>query len=607
MGKAASRPRRRGRAPKPGCCTPGVNVAGITAPRAAEGSGSEWGEDDVGGEEANQVVVVSESDGARAAAALAATARAESASRTFEASRRADADAAARRVAERAASSPRATSAVSSPKEETRLPAAPVKVFLSCDEPGMERRVRARLFLADDPLGRPSAPPTTRSIEHTLKQHAGTWPAYDERHSCKGKTNLATQRLDWEVKFPWEVREPSHEWRRDPEPPKPKPTTEPSGDGGAAGPPAPPAARGRQLSPPRRPSRRRLPTEWTPSIAEGEQRLRWRYQGGGMHQPIASASVSSGSAAGEENIARMRAASAAGLSPSALGPEVASPSPTLRAPLPGASSASPPPPPATPEAPRPGDPRIPAERWLATHRATDADAAEVIAVDALEARAEVALAVDGERALSPKAAAAAAEVSRATAAAEKETGEAENEGAIPAESPSRRADSIEARLSAARAADRERRRSNAGKKRDGDRDGAVTGEHVSAPRRVESPSPDQLTRIAGVSSTPSRRRFRRRRVGRDGDESAATALSFADQGIGGADEKVVAAMPPASAAADAPSPRRPEKVASPRFEGPFSADQRRAAADIVARGRRAAGRLSTSNWRKASAAKKGDA
>ena len=29
MGKAASRPRRRGRAPKPGCCTPGVTVAGI--------------------------------------------------------------------------------------------------------------------------------------------------------------------------------------------------------------------------------------------------------------------------------------------------------------------------------------------------------------------------------------------------------------------------------------------------------------------------------------------------------------------------------------------------------------------------------------------------
>ena len=394
MGKAASRPRRAG-ARRNGCCTPGVNVAGITAPRAAEGSGSEWGEDDEGGEEANQVVVVSESDGARAAA-LAATARAESASRTFEASRRADADAAARRVAD-APRPPPAPPPVSSPQEETRLAAAPVKVFLSCDEPGMERRVRARLFLADDPLGRPSAPPTTRSIEHTLKQHAGTWPAYDERHSCKGKTNLATQRLDWEIKFPWEVREPSHEWRRDPEPPKPKPTTEPSGDGGAAGPPAPPAARGRQLSPPRRPSRRRLPTEWTPSIAEGEQRLRWRYRGGGMHQPIASASVSSESAAGEENSARMRAASAAGLPPSALGPEVAPPSPKLRAPLSGASSSSPPPPPATPEAPRPGDPRLPAERWLATHRATDADAAEVIAVDALEARAEVALAVDGER------------------------------------------------------------------------------------------------------------------------------------------------------------------------------------------------------------------
>ena len=37
MGKAASRPRRRGRARKPGCCTPGVTVAGITAPRARGG------------------------------------------------------------------------------------------------------------------------------------------------------------------------------------------------------------------------------------------------------------------------------------------------------------------------------------------------------------------------------------------------------------------------------------------------------------------------------------------------------------------------------------------------------------------------------------------
>ena len=154
---------------------------------------------------------------------------------------------------------------------------------------------------------------------------------------------------------------------------------------------------------------------------------------------------------------------------------------------------------------------------------------------------EVALAVDCERALSPTAAAAAAEVARAAAAAENETGEAEDEGGIPAESTPRRADGVDARSSAARAADRERRRSSAGKKRDRDRDGAVIGEFVSAPRRVESPSPDQPTRIAGVSSTPSRRRFRRRRVGRDGDESAATALSFADQGIGGADEKAAAA------------------------------------------------------------------
>ena len=191
----------------------------------------------------------------------------------------------------------------------------------------------------------------------------------------------------------------------------------------------------------------------------------------------------------------------------------------------------------------PGTRASPRSVVAVTHRATDADAAEVIAVDALEARAEVALAVDGERALAD-AAAAAAEVSRAAAAAENETGEAEDEGGIPAESTPRRADGVDSRLSAARAADRERRTFERGEetrprsRRRGD------GEPVSAPRRVESPSPDQPTRIAGVSSTPSRRRFRRRRVGRDGDESAATALSFADQGIGGADEKAAAATSP---------------------------------------------------------------
>ena len=96
---------------------------------------------------------------------------------------------------------------------------------------------------------------------------------------------------------------------------------------------------------------------WSPDLTESERAARWRYAGGGMHQPVAEASPAERWVAGKEKTKRK----------GTFGPESLSG---------GVASLS------------------------------------AVTAEALETRAEVALAVDGERALSPRAAAAAKEVAR---------------------------------------------------------------------------------------------------------------------------------------------------------------------------------------------------
>ena len=88
------------------------------------------------------------------------------------------------------------------------------------------------------------------------------------------------------------------------------------------------------------------PMPWSSDLSEADREARWRYEGGGMHQPVAEAT--------------------------------------------------------------------PAERWVETEKKRKGNGGvSAVTASALETSAEVALAVDGERALSQRAAAAAMEVARA--------------------------------------------------------------------------------------------------------------------------------------------------------------------------------------------------
>jgi hypothetical protein len=425
MGKASSRPvgaRRRARGDA--CCgarAERVDVEGIAAERAAEGSGSEWStsepeaaeEED---EETTAVVSSSESAGATAGDTTALPLLASS------------------------APAPSIPARIPASPIHRHYAASPVKLFLSTDEPGQERPVIARLFVADDPSRPRPEPPTQRTISDTLRQHAGDWPAWDLRQSAKAKTTVAVQREDWTNTLVWDIREPPHDTPFVPPPPD--------------------------------------TTQWTVDLTPRERAARWKYQGGGMHQPVEEPEHL------DEKIEEEKKTNvAAGEDPAE-------------------------------ESHFPFEPETctPAEAWMSSRTSKIYDAAttsssspsssspsspssndsDAVAVNAKQIDAEVALAMDGERGMSPRAKAAAAAVARAAARA------------VP----------VHIGESSTRTSGEKRRRDRSRSRSRSPPPSART-QTPSTPRRdaevrwfvgVETPTSE--------STTPSRRRRRRRRVQR---------------------------------------------------------------------------------------------
>ena len=366
MGHASSRPRSRrvGRRTCFASTDAFVDVAGITAERAAEGS--EWSSAE--SEEKKETAVLP-----RARGVVSVAAGPEADIGETHVGDEADAANANILVPSTLASSRGATGrspppAASAGPEDAKD--ADVLVFLFTNEKGFEaaRPVTARLVVArrgrvaraednvgDGPRARtpkraPDAPFWIGTIAERLAGHAGAWPAWDIRQSAKAKTLVTTQLEDFERAKPYAPTEPPHVAR----------SSSPRRDeDDAIGDDAAPrracaservseSERERATAPEKKENA--PPAPWSPDITESERLELWRYIGGGMHQPVAEAT--------------------------------------------------------------------PAERWIAgktKRKGTEAEKREdlsAVTAEALETRAEVALAVDGERALSPRAAAAAAEVAR---------------------------------------------------------------------------------------------------------------------------------------------------------------------------------------------------
>ena len=414
MGKASSRPADV-------CCgarAARVDVEGITAERAAEGSGSEWStsESEAAEEEVEETTaVVSSSETAGATAG----------------------DTAARPLLASSAPAPSISARVPASPIHRRA-ASPVKLFLATDEPGQERPVIARLFVVDDPLRPRPEPPTQRTISDTLRQHAGDWPAWDLRQSAKAKTTVAVQREDWTNTLVWDVREPPHE------PP--------------FAPPPPDA------------------TEWTVDLTPRERAARWKYQGGGMHQPVDALEHRVEKIEEEKKTNVVAAEDEGEESRFPFEPETYTPAEawmsSRTSKMYGAATTS-------------------TSTSTSSSPSNDSDA---VAVNAKEIDAEVALAMDGERAMSPRAKAAAAAVARAAARAV----------------PVHIGESSERTSGEKRRRDRSRSRS-----RSPPPSARTRTETPSTPRRdaevrwsfgAETPTSE--------STTPSRRRRRRRRVQR---------------------------------------------------------------------------------------------
>ena len=310
MGRASSRPRSRRASGGVASADAFVDVAGITAERAAEGSGSEWSSDSEKEENARERAVVPRPEG------------------TVEVAAGADARVAVTRVGDDARASPL------------------VRVFLFTDEKGLEsaRPVTVRLVVASRPLPfvssgtygdvlRASSPKSSTtpfwigSIAERLAGLAGAWPAWDVRRSSKAKTFLETQLEDFKNATPYAPTEPRRDEGHENESDERE------------------KEKRKENAPPSNPS---PPMPWSPDLSESERAARWRYAGGGMHQPVHG-------------------------------------------------------------------PATPAERWVAGRTKSAGSSrggVSAITAEALETSAEVALAVDGERALSPRAAAAAAELVR---------------------------------------------------------------------------------------------------------------------------------------------------------------------------------------------------
>lgn len=334
MGRASSRPRSR-RASGRACFASTdafVDVAGITAERAAEGSGSEWSSEEK--EEEKETEVVPPGPRPEGVAGVDADAPLSNVpAPPTPASIRAATRRASRRASRR--SPPPAASRGS---KETREPA--VRVFLFTNEKGFEtaRPVTARLVVSTRDSPRAStAPDWIGSIAERLAGHAGAWPAWDIRRSTKGKTLVATQLEDFANAVPYAPTEP----RRD---------DEESFDSSSKGverlsTKASKVATHDASCPPM------PPMPWSFDLSEADREARWRYEGSGMHQPVAEATPAEAT---------------------------------------------------------------PAERWVETEKKRKGNGGvSAVTASALETSAEVALAVDGERALSQRAAAAAAEVARA--------------------------------------------------------------------------------------------------------------------------------------------------------------------------------------------------
>ena len=314
MGRASSRPRSR-RASGGACFASAdafVDVAGIAAERAAEGSGSEWSSHSEKEENAREKkrAVVPRPEGTVGVAAGT------------------DARVAVTRVGDDACASPL------------------VRVFLFTDEKGLQsaRPVTVRLVVASRPppfassgtygeVLRASSPKSSTtpfwigSIAERLAGLAGAWPAWDVRRSSKAKTYVKTQLEDFKNATPYTPTEPRHDEGHENESDEREKEKRKENA---------------------RPSNPSPPMPWSPDLSESERAARWRYAGGGMHQPVHV-------------------------------------------------------------------PATPAERWVAGRTksaGSSRDGVSAITAEALETSAEVALAVDGERALSPRAAAAAAELVR---------------------------------------------------------------------------------------------------------------------------------------------------------------------------------------------------
>jgi hypothetical protein len=344
MGRASSRPRSR-RASGRACFASAdafVDVAGITAERAAEGSGSEWSSEEKEEEKETTEVVPLTPSGPRPEGVVGVDADAPLSNVSAPptpASIRAETRRASRRASRRPP-----PPAASRGSKETHEPA--VRVFLFTNEKGFEtaRPVTARLVVSAKPAvprterevtygdvlraGSPrasTAPDWIGSIAERLAGHAGAWPAWDIRRSTKGKTLVATQLEDFASAVPYAPAEPQHDEDSTLSTTK---ASNPDHDGSC--PPMPPMP----------------PMPWSSDLSEADREARWRYEGGGMHQPVAEAT--------------------------------------------------------------------PAERWVETEKKRKGNGGvSAVTASALETSAEVALAVDGERALSQRAAAAAMEVARA--------------------------------------------------------------------------------------------------------------------------------------------------------------------------------------------------
>ena len=346
MGRVSSRPRSR-RASGGACFASAdafVDVAGITAERAAEGSGSEWSSHSEKEENARERAVVPRPEGTVGVAAgpdarVAVTRVGDDASASPVGAPPVPPTPASRRRSTR-----RPPLLTASEKEKENQTLLLVRAFLFTDEKGLEsaRPVTVRLVVCSRPprfassgtygdVLHASSPKSSTtpfwigSVAERLAGHAGAWPAWDIRRSSKAKTTVETQLEDFKNAKPYTPTEPRHDEREKESESDEREKKKEKG-------PSPP--------PP--------PMPWLPDLSESEHAARWRYAGGGMHQPV-------------------------------------------------------------------DVPTTPAERWVAGRTKSaggSRDGVSAVTAEALETSAEVALAVDGERALSPRAAAAAAEVVR---------------------------------------------------------------------------------------------------------------------------------------------------------------------------------------------------